>query len=350
MKEVTKIEKCGFISPLAKRRWQSFANNKRAVISLFLFLIIFSVSLFAELIANDKPLLFNYKNELYFPLFNDYTDKDFGGDFPTSADYKDKLICDNITQNGWIIWPIIPFSFNTIDYDLNVPTPSAPSVAHWLGTDDEGRDILVRIIYGLRLSIIFAFLLTFISSIIGVFVGAIQGYFGGKIDIFMQRFLEIWESLPQLFILIIIASIFTPTFWNLLLILILFSWVSLTGVVRAEFLRARNLEFVTAAKALGVGNMRIMYRHILPNAVIATITFVPFLLAEAIVALTSLDFLGFGLPYDYPSLGDLVRQGKDNLQAPWIGISIFVVLAMLLTLLIFIGEGVRDAFDARKNK
>jgi len=301
-------------------------------------------------LANDKPLLLSYKGDLYFPLINDYTDKDFGGDFPVAVDYKDKLIMDNIQNNGWMVWPLIPFSFNTIDYDLDVPTPSAPSVVHWLGTDDEGRDILVRILYGVRLSVIFAFLLTVVSSVIGITIGAIQGYFGGKLDIFMQRFLEIWESLPQLFILIIIASIFMPTFWSLLFILILFSWGSLTGVVRAEFLRARNLEFVMAAKALGVSNWRIMYKHILPNAVIATITFIPFLLAEAVVALTSLDFLGFGLPYEYPSLGDLVRQGKDNLQAPWIGISIFVVLATLLTLLIFIGEGVRDAFDARKNK
>ena len=310
----------------------------------------FGISLFAELLANDKPLILSYKGNLYFPLFNDYSDENFGGDFPVSVDYKDKLIADNIQKNGWAVWPIIPFSFNTVDYDLDVPTPSAPSGIHWLGTDDEGRDILVRILYGLRLSVIFAFLLTFVSSIIGISIGAIQGYFGGKSDIFMQRFLEIWESLPQLFILIIIASIFTPTFWTLLFILILFSWGSLTGVVRAEFLRARNLEFVTAAKALGVSNVRIMYKHILPNAVIATITFIPFLLAEAVVALTSLDFLGFGLPYEYPSLGDLVRQGKDNLQAPWIGLSVFVVLATLLTLLIFIGEGVRDAFDARKNK
>ena len=339
-----------FHSPLAQRRIRAFFANRRAVISLVLFLVLFGISLFAELLANDKPLILSYKGNLYFPLFNDYTDEDFGGDFPVSVDYKDKLIVDNIQKNGWAVWPVIPFSFNTVDYDLQAPTPSAPSSVHWLGTDDEGRDILVRILYGVRLSIIFAFLLTFVSSIIGICIGAIQGYFGGKLDIFMQRFLEIWESLPQLFILIIIASIFTPTFWTLLFILILFSWVSLTGVVRAEFLRARNLEFVTAAKALGVGNARIMYKHILPNALIATITFIPFLLAEAVVALTSLDFLGFGLPYEYPSLGDLVRQGKDNLQAPWIGISIFVVLAMLLTLLIFIGEGVRDAFDTRKNK
>ena len=337
-------------SPLTKRRIRAFIANRRAVVSFILFFLLLGISLFAELLANDKPLLLSYKGDLYFPLINDYTDKDFGGDFPVAVDYKDKLIMDNIQNNGWMVWPLIPFSFNTIDYDLDVPTPSAPSVVHWLGTDDEGRDILVRILYGVRLSVIFAFLLTVVSSVIGITIGAIQGYFGGKLDIFMQRFLEIWESLPQLFILIIIASIFMPTFWSLLFILILFSWGSLTGVVRAEFLRARNLEFVMAAKALGVSNWRIMYKHILPNAVIATITFIPFLLAEAVVALTSLDFLGFGLPYEYPSLGDLVRQGKDNLQAPWIGISIFVVLATLLTLLIFIGEGVRDAFDARKNK
>ena len=327
-----------------------FAANRRALVSLVIFFMVFVVSLFAEVWANDKPLVLAYKGDLYFPLFKTYTDADFGGDFPTPADYKDKLILENIEKDGWAIWPPIRFSFNTVDYDLNSPTPSAPSTRHWLGTDDEGRDILVRIVYGLRLSIVFAFLLTAISSIIGIFAGAIQGYFGGKLDIFTQRFMEIWESLPQLFVLIIIASIFTPTFWTLLLILILFSWVNLTGVVRAEFLRARNLEFVLAAKALGVSNSRIMFRHILPNAVIATITFVPFILSEAIVALTALDFLGFGLPYEYPSLGDLVRQGKDNLQAPWIGLSIFVVLATLLTLLIFIGEGVRDAFDARKNK
>lgn len=337
-------------SPLNRRRIAVFVRNRRAAVSLVIFLFLFVLTLFAEVLANDKPLLLSYKGELYFPLFRTYSDAEFGGDFPTPVDYKDKMILENIEKDGWAVWPPIRFSFNTVDYDLEVPTPSAPSLLHWLGTDDEGRDILVRILYGLRLSVVFAFLLTAVSSVIGIFAGAVQGYFGGKLDIFMQRFLEIWESLPQLFVLIIIASIFTPTFWTLLVILILFSWVSLTGVVRAEFLRARNLEFVLAAKALGVGNGRIMFRHILPNAVIATITFVPFILSEAIVALTALDFLGFGLPYDYPSLGDLVRQGKDNLQAPWIGISIFVVLASLLTLLIFIGEGVRDAFDARKNK
>lgn len=337
------------ISPVSLRRIEAFQRNQRAVLSFKIFLIVFCLSLFSELICNDKPLILKYNNQLYFPVLNSYADADFGGDFPTPADYKDKYLLENIEKDGWIVWPVLPFSFNTVDYELDVPTPAVPSRQHWLGTDDEGRDIVARILYGIRLSVIFAFLLTLISSAIGIAAGAVQGYFGGKTDLFMQRILEIWEALPQLFVLIIVASIFTPTFFSLLFILIFFSWMSLTGVVRAEFLRARNLEFVLAAKALGVSNWRIIYRHILPNAIIATITFVPFIMSGAIVSLTALDFLGFGLPYDYPSLGDLVRQGKDNLQAPWIGISIFIVLSSLLTLLIFIGEGVRDAFDARKN-
>ncbi len=328
---------------------KAFKKNKRALISFYMFLILFVISLLSEFIANDKPLILKYQNSFYFPIFNTYLDKDFGGDFPTPADYKDPFIIKNIEQNGWMLMPIIPFSFNTVDYDINVPTPSAPDTKHWLGTDDEGRDIVARILYGFRLSVIFSFLLTLISSIIGIITGAIQGYFGGKIDLIFQRVMEIWETLPQLFIIIIIASIFTPSFWSLLIILIAFSWLSLTGLVRAEFLRTRNMEYVKAAKAMGASNFRIMFKHILPNAVIATITFVPFLLAEGITALTALDFLGLGLPAEYPSLGDLVRQGKDNLQAPWIGVTIFIVLSMLLSLLIFIGEGVRDAFDTRKN-
>lgn len=327
-----------------------YSKNKRAYWSLIVFTCLLLLSLCSEFIANDKPLILKYNGELYFPIFRTYSDKDFGGDFPTPADYKDHLIMQNIKLNGWAVYPIIPFSFNTVDYTLNGPTPSAPSRKHWLGTDDEGRDIAARILYGIRLSIVFAVLLTLFSSIIGIVAGAIQGYFGGKIDILLQRFLEIWDSMPQLFILIIAASIFEPTFLTLLIIMLLFSWTGLVGVVRAEFLRTRNFEFVKAAKALGVSNLRIMYRHILPNALVATVTFVPFLLSEAIVALTALDFLGLGLPQDYPSLGDLVRQGKDNLQAPWIGISIFITLSMLLTLLIFIGEGLRDVLDTRKNK
>ena len=334
---------------LLQRRWQAFCRNKRAFWSLVLFLGIFIFTLFAEVIANDQPLLVSYKNKLYFPIIKSYTEQTFGGDFPTATDYRDPYIRKNIEDNGWMLFPLLPYSFNTVDYDLDTPTPSAPSKEHWLGTDDEGRDILVRIIYGLRLSIVFAFLLTAISSVLGIASGAVQGYFGGKVDIIFQRLLEIWESLPQLFVLIIIASIFTPTFWSLLIIMLAFTWMSLTGVVRAEFLRTRNFEFVKAAKALGVSDSRIIFRHILPNALVASITFIPFILSEAIVALTALDFLGLGLPHECPSLGDLVRQGKDNLQAPWIGISIFVVLSGLLTMLIFIGEGVRDAFDSRRN-
>lgn len=338
------------ISPISKRRIGAFYKNKRAYYSLVVFLIVFIISLLSELIANDKPYLIKYDGQFYFPILKSYNETEFGGDFPTPADYRDEYIRNNINQRGWIVDALIPFSFNTVDYDLDTPTPAAPSKRHILGTDDEGRDILARIIYGIRLSVTFAFILTAVSSIIGVLVGAVQGYFGGKLDILLQRFLEIWESLPQLFILIIVASIFLPTFWTLLLILLLFSWPSLTGMVRAEFLRARNFEFVRAAKALGVGNWRIIYKHILPNAIVATITFVPFILAEAIVSLTALDFLGLGLSHEYPSLGDLVRQGKDNLQAPWIGITIFIVLSSLLTILIFIGEGVRDVFDTRKNR
>lgn len=332
-----------------RKKLSAFNKNKRAKYSLIILLTLFVLSLFAEFIANDKPLVVRYKDNWYFPVWNNYTEQTFGGDFPTPTDYKDPLIIKNINQNGYLWTTLIPYSFNTVDYDLNKPTPSAPDNKHWLGTDDEGRDILARILYGVRLSVVFAFILTAISSTIGIIVGAVQGYFGGKTDIIIQRVLEIWESLPQLFILIIIASIFAPNFWTLLLIMLFFGWPALVGVVRAEFLRTRNFEFVKAAKALGVSNLRIMFRHILPNALVASITFIPFILSESIVALTALDFLGLGLSYEYPSLGDLVRQGKDNLQAPWIGISIFIVLSSLLTMLIFIGEGVRDAFDTRRN-
>lgn len=329
--------------------WHAFRSNRRAYWSLLIFGSVFIFTLFAELFANDQPLLVKYQGHLYFPIFQTYSEQEFGGDFPTPADYRDKYIQQKIMADGYIVFPPLPYSFNTVDYDLQTPTPSAPTAAHILGTDDEGRDILVRIIYGLRLSVVFAFLLTAASSFLGIVSGALQGYFGGTIDLIFQRVLEIWESLPQLFVLIIIASIFVPTFWSLLIIMLAFTWMSLTGVVRAEFLRTRNFEFVKAAKALGISNLRIIFRHILPNAVVASITFIPFILSEAIVSLTALDFLGLGLPQEYPSLGDLVRQGKDNLQAPWIGLSIFFVLSSLLTMLIFIGEGIRDAFDSRRS-
>lgn len=326
-----------------------FCKNRRAFWSLLLFSGIFILSLFSELIANDKPLIVKYNNQILFPALHTYSDAFFGGDFPTAADYSDKTVKKNIAANGWMIMPPIPYSFNTVDYYLDKATPSAPDKKHWLGTDEEGRDIAARLLYGIRLSVVFAFFLTVISSAIGIFIGAVQGYFGGKIDLILQRFIEIWDSLPQLFILIIIASVFLPTFWSLLIILLLFSWTGLTGMVRAEFLRLRNFEFVKAAKVLGVSNFRIMFRHILPNALVTSVTFIPFIMAEAITSLSALDFLGLGLPTDYPSLGDLVRQGKDNLQAPWIGISIFIVLSGLLSMLIFIGEGIRDALDTRKN-
>ncbi len=325
-----------------------FKKNKRAWFSVIGLGIIFALSLCSELIANNKPLIVKYKNELYFPVLHNYTDAFWGGDFPTAADYRDTLIQKNIKENGWMVMPPIPYSFNTVDYYLDGATPSAPDAKHWLGTDEEGRDVLARILYGIRLSLIFAAVLTFVSSAIGIFIGAVQGYFGGKIDIILQRVIEIWDSLPQLFILIIIASVFLPTFWSLLVILLLFSWTGLTGMVRAEFLRMRNFEFVKAAQVLGVSNFRIMFRHILPNALVTSITFIPFIMAEAITSLSALDFLGLGLPQEYPSLGDLVRQGKDNLQAPWIGVSIFIVLSGLLSMLIFIGEGVRDMLDSRK--
>jgi microcin C transport system permease protein len=326
-----------------------FKKNKRAFWALVIFGIIFIISLCSELIANDKPLIVKYNNSYYFPIFQTYNDNFFGGDFPTEANYKDIEIRQNIEQKGWMVMPFIPYSFNTVDYELAQATPSAPDGKHFLGTDESGRDILARILYGIRLSVIFAFILTAISSVIGIIVGAVQGYFGGKTDLVLQRVIEIWDSLPQMFILIIIASVFLPTFWSLLVILLLFSWTGLTGMVRAEFLRLRNFEYVKAAQVMGVGNLRIMFRHILPNALVTSVTFIPFIMAEAITSLSALDFLGLGLSDDYPSLGDLVRQGKDNLQAPWIGISIFIVLSGLLSMLIFIGEGVRDALDTRKN-
>jgi len=338
------------LSPVAKRRINNFVSNRRAYISLWIFLTLFLISLIAEIIANDKPIIIRYHGRYYFPIFKYYPETEFGGDFDSEADYHDPYILDNIkNSSGWMIWPIIPYKFDTIDYELTVPAPAPPSSQHWLGTDDQGHDVVALIIYGFRISVLFGLVLTFLSSIIGIAAGAVQGYFGGIVDLLFQRFLEIWSSLPALYILIILTSIITPTFGLLLFILLLFRWTSLVGVVRAEFLRARNYDFVKAAKALGVKNLSIMFRHILPNAMVSTLTFLPFILNGSIVSLTSLDFLGLGLPPEYPSLGRLLAQGKANLQAPWLGISSFVILAVLLSLLIFIGEGVRDAFDPRKN-
>ena len=305
------------------------------------------MSLIAEVIANDKPLIVRYQSEFYFPFLLEYAETTFGGEFETEADYRDEYVKDLIHQKGWILEAPIPFSYKTINFDLPSPAPSPPTGVNWLGTDDKGRDVVARLIYGFRISVIFGLFLTFFSSIIGIAAGAVQGYYGGRIDILGQRFMEIWSGMPTLFLLIILSSVVQPNFWWLLGITLLFGWMALVGVVRAEFLRGRNFDYVRAAKALGVSDQQIMFRHILPNAMVASLTFLPFILGGSITTLTSLDFLGFGLPVGSPSLGELLAQGKANLQAPWLGISAFFILAAMLSLLVFIGEGVRDAFDPR---
>jgi microcin C transport system permease protein len=340
---------CGLRStPLTRRRLQNFRANKRGYWSFWVFTILFILSLFAEFIANDKPFLVSYKGQLLMPVFRAYPETKFGGDFETEADYRDPFVAELIETEGWIVWPPIRYSYNTINYDLPVPAPAPPSEENLLGTDDQGRDVLARVIYGFRISVLFGLVLTAFSSIVGVAAGAIQGYFGGWLDLLFQRFMEIWGGMPVLFLLIILASVIEPGFWSLLILMLLFSWMALVGVVRAEFLRARNFEYVQAARALGVDNFTIMFKHLLPNAMVATVTFLPFILNGSITTLTSLDFLGFGLPPGSPSLGELMAQGKANLQAPWLGISGFVVIAFTLTLLVFVGEAIRDAFDPRK--
>ena len=336
------------ISPINRRRVENFKANRRGYWSLWIFLALFFVTLGAELIANDKPLLIQYDGKFYFPVAINYIETTFGGDFETEAEYSDPEVAELIREKGWIVSTIIPYSFDTIVLDLSSPAPSPPSARNWLGTDDQGRDVVARLIYGFRISVLFGLILTIVSSIIGVAAGAWQGYFGGLIDLYFQRFMEIWGGMPQLFILIILSSLFVPSFWLLLGILLVFSWMSLVGVVRAEFLRGRNYTYVLAARALGVSNRKIMFKHMLPNAMVATITFLPFILSGAITSLTALDFLGVGLPAGSASLGELLNQGKNNLQAPWLGISSFLVIAIMLSLLVFIGEAVRDAFDPRK--
>jgi len=336
------------ITPLTRRRLDSFRRNRRGFWSLWIFLAVFLVTLFAEFIANDRPILVHFNGAWYFPVFADYPETTFGGEFPTAADYRDPAVKKLITAQGWMLWPVIPFSYGTINYDLPSPAPSPPSRVNWLGTDDQGRDVLARLIYGFRISVLFGLVLTALSSVIGVAAGAVQGYFGGLIDLGFQRFIEIWSGLPMLYLLIIMASFIEPGFWWLLGLMLLFSWMSLVDVVRAEFLRARNFDYVRAARALGVSNRLIILRHVLPNATVATITFLPFILNSSVTMLTSLDFLGFGLPPGSPSLGELLAQGKANLQAPWLGLAAFFVLASMLSLLIFVGEAVRDAFDPRK--
>ncbi|GAA0571037.1 ABC transporter permease [Halomonas salifodinae] len=335
------------LSPIARRRLAVFRGNRRAWFSLWLFTGLFLVSLAAELIANDKPLVMRYDGQWYVPLLVDYPETEFGGFLPTGTDYHDPFIQERIDAHGWALWPPIPFAYQTLDMQMRRPSPAPPDARHWLGTDDQGRDVLARVIYGFRLSVAFALVLTAGSLVLGVVIGGIQGYFGGKVDLFGQRLTEIWSGLPMLFLLIILASLVKPNIWWLLGIMLLFSWLGIVDVVRAEFLRARNLEYVRAAKALGLPSRLVMWRHVLPNAMVATLTFVPFLFTGAITTLTALDFLGFGLPPGSPSLGELVAQGKNNLQAPWLGITAFVSLSLMLSLLVFIGEGLRDAFDPR---
>jgi microcin C transport system permease protein len=338
------------MTPLTRRRLQNFRANRRGFWSLWLFLLLFGVSMFAEFLANDRPLLVRFDGHFYFPIFSDYAETDFGGDLPIPADYRDPELAKRIAAGGFMVWPPIPFADNTINYNLPSPAPAPPDRVNWLGTDDQGRDVMARLIYGFRISVLFGLTLTIFSSIVGVAAGAIQGYYGGWVDISFQRFMEVWAGLPVLYLLIILSSIIAPNFWWLLIIMLMFSWMSLVDLVRAEFLRARNFDYVRAARALGVGNATIIWRHVLPNAMVATLTFLPFILNGSITTLTSLDFLGFGLPPGSPSLGELLSQGKNNLQAPWLGLTAFFVLAVMLSLLIFIGEAVRDAFDPRKVK
>ncbi|MFD0981785.1 ABC transporter permease [Tropicimonas aquimaris] len=365
------------LSPLNQRRWRNFKRNRRAYWSLIIFAVLFVTSLFAEFIANDRPILIQHRGEYYFPIRNFYPETAFGGDFPTEAVYRDiEVQClivsgglewcfddpegvieqveagateiegDEVVR-GWMIWPIVPYSYNTPN-TLGQPAPSPPDADHWLGTDDATRDVLARVIYGFRLSILFTLIVTVSASIIGIVAGAVQGYFGGWIDLVFQRFIEIWVSTPSLYIIIIMFAILGRSFWLLVFLTVLFGWPALVGVVRAEFLRARNLEYVRAAKALGVSNWKIMFRHMLPNAMVATLTMLPFIVTATIGSLASLDFLGFGLPSSAPSLGELTLQAKQNLQAPWLGFTAFFVFAIMLSLLVFIFEGVRDAFDPRK--
>ncbi|MCU4674268.1 ABC transporter permease [Catenovulum sp. 2E275] len=338
------------LSHINQQRWLKFKNNRKSYYSFWLFSVLFVLSLFAELIANDKPLLISYQNSLYFPLITEYSETDFGGEFDLAADYRDPYIAELIEQDGWMLWPLIPYSYSTINYDLPTPAPSAPTNENWLGTDDKGRDVLALVIYGFRLSVLFGFAVTIASALIGIALGAVQGFYGGWVDLSLQRFMEIWGGMPQLFMLIILVNFITPNVAWLVFITTLFGWMGFVGVVRAEFLRCRNLEYVTAAKAMGMSDSRLMFKHILPNAMVATMAMMPFALSGSVTILTSLDFLGFGLPPGSPSLGELLSQGKANIQAPWLGFTAFCSLGIILMLLVFIGEGIRDAFDPRANK
>lgn len=359
------------LSPINQRRLRNFRENRRGYWALWIFLVLFGVSLCSEFIASDRPIVASYKGELLFPFAVNYPESKFGG-FLATTNFRDPVNRDEIEANGWMVWPPIRFSYDTVDNDLAVPAPAPPSWTmtteercsgyalgvddpdciagnlHWLGTDDQGRDVVARLLYGFRISVLFGLALTIASSAIGIVVGAVSGYFGGWTDLLFQRFIEIWTSVPSLYLLLILSSVITPSFWTLLTILLLFSWVTLVGLVRAEFLRGRNFEYVEAARALGVSNLTIIRRHLLPNAMVATLTFLPFILGGSVTVLTSLDFLGFGLPPGSPSLGELLAQGKNNMQSPWLAITGFLTISVMLSLLIFIGEAVRDAFDPRK--
>jgi len=333
------------LSPVNQQRWLRFRHNRRGYWSLWIFLIIFALSLGADLLANEKPLLVRYQQRWFVPLLVSYSESDFGGALPTAADYQDPWLQKRLEQQGWALWAPVRFSDSTINFATSTPFPSPPSAQNWLGTDASGGDVLARLLYGTRISLLFGILLTLFSSVIGIIVGAVQGYFGGRVDLVGQRVIEVWSGMPALFLLILLSSVIQPNFWWLLLVTVIFGWMGLVSVVRAEFLRTRNFDYIRAARALGVSDGRIMLRHMLPNAMVATLTFLPFILCGSIATLTSLDFLGFGLPVGSPSLGELLLQGKNNLQAPWLGLAGFFTLAILLSLLIFIGEAVRDAFD-----
>jgi len=342
-------QRAGVKNSLARRRWRAFKKNRRGYYSLFLFLLLFCTSLFAEVLSNDTPLVVNYEGHLYFPLLKSYPETVFGGDFETETDYRDPYILKRLTGDGNnVIFPPNPYSYNSINLNLNQPVPSPPSKENLLGTDDRGRDVLARLLYGFRLSVLFGFALTAVGTLLGIVAGALQGYFGGRTDLYCQRLIEIWSAMPELYLLIIFASIFKPSLLLLLILLSMFGWMGLSDYVRAEFLKGRNMEYVKAAKALGVGNVTIMYRHLLPNGLTPVITFLPFRMSGAILALTSLDFLGLGVPPSTPSLGELLAQGKANIEAWWLSLSTFFVLVGMLVLLIFIGEALREAFDPRR--
>lgn len=337
------------VRPVTARRLANFRAHKRGYWSMWIFLVLFVFTLFAEFIANDRPLLVWYDGGLYVPVLKDYPERTFGGDLPSNTDWSEPFIQDEVRKKGWMVWPLIPYSYRTQVKNLTKPAPTPPSWQNWLGTDYQARDVLARVIYGFRISVLFGLVLTIASSIVGVLAGAVQGYFGGRVDLYFQRFMEIWDSVPVLYLLIILSAFIQPDFLWLLGIMLLFSWMGLVGVVRAEFLRARNFDYVRAARAMGASSWSIMFKHILPNALVATISFMPFITSGSIGSLTALDYLGFGLPPGSASLGELAKQGKEfAVIAPWIGVTAFAIVAIMLSLLVFVGEAVRDAFDPRK--